>query len=204
MRGLSQKRTPRNLWASSENRSTPWGMGRTSETFAEGFTSVSTPGHGGFMVSKQFATQHLSPECIAYGTKHGDYICFEEDCDWAMPAWELPQFWPQIFAYMDESAKADPRAYLLHTLSVWRAEYLLARGIPPEPEGYADYLARREADAMRDRHDSDLIVSAYGDWYTHDSGVNEVITADGKHHRVTADSYDCRRVPNRLSDCVAA
>ena len=119
----------RNLWGSSENRSTPWGKGHTTETFAPGFSNVSTPGHGGFMVSKSFAAQHLSPECIAAGIDFGKYVCFEEDCDWAMPAYELPQFWPRIFAYADAETKADPRAYLLRTLSAWRAEYLAARGI---------------------------------------------------------------------------
>lgn len=66
------------------------------------------------------------------------------------------------------------------------------------------FIDRQEADTMRKHHDPDLIVTAWGTWYTHEPGIIEVATADDKHHRITADSYNCSRVPNRLSACTAA
>ena len=71
-----------------EPKNSPWGNVDHCETLAEGVFAVSTAGHGGFMVK---ADQHkLSSQAIHYGgEKFGKFLCFEEDCAWAIAAYEL-------------------------------------------------------------------------------------------------------------------
>jgi hypothetical protein len=57
---------------------------------------VATPSHGGYVVEREWATAHLTASAIAIGD--GDYgangrtgpLYFEEDCNWLVLAWEVP------------------------------------------------------------------------------------------------------------------
>ena len=84
---------------------------------------------------------------------------------------------------------AEIRQYLLPTITTFDADYLLARGIMPDPDQYVRYLLWNEEQARRNRKDGDLITAAWGDWHTKRPGVCEVATADGMHHFVTTESY---------------
>ena len=165
---------------------TPWGASQYVARYAVGFVSVGTSGHGGIMVTKKFADDHLSEEAKKRGIENSNYYCYEEDCDWAIPVFELPQYWGKVFEGMPIS---NPREHLLKTLSYWNADYLEERGIEPEPEAYARYLERKREDQMRQEHHHDLIVAAYGEWHTKIPNVIEVCTANDKHYHVTKDSY---------------
>jgi len=181
----------------------PWGSIQHRETFTRGFSSVSTAGHGGFMLSEKFAEQNLTEAALKCGIKYGGYYCYEEDCDYAIPAFELPKYWNEIFKYAPKYIKNDPYNYLWKTLSTWNTEYLLERGIEPEPNGYAQYKGRKDYEEMRRNNHPDLIVAAF---FTDDSEVVRVITADDKEHLITRKSYhpDPEEYTNeiRLSKCV--
>ena len=60
---------------------TPWGETETVEQIAEGIQSVSTPSHGGIVLSAERAA--MIPHTIEPFT--GDYRFWEEDGDWAVP-----------------------------------------------------------------------------------------------------------------------
>jgi hypothetical protein len=68
--------------------------------------------------------------------------------------------------------------------------YLLARGVTPDPEPYAQYLAWQDYERRRAAHDPGLIISCSGDWATGQPGVDSVTTADGRTHLVTDASYE--------------
>jgi hypothetical protein len=87
------------------------------------------------------------------------------------------------------------------TRAFWNADYLVERGIAPEPKAYAGWLERQEADRRRAAHDPDYIIAAFGDWHTKRPGVVEVITADQRHHFVTQAWYGLREGLNLLSKC---
>ena len=105
---------------------TPWGNGWITEQYARGFSSISTAGHGGFAIANGFAEKHLSEAARKRAIRMAGYHFYEEDCDWAIPALELPEFWPQIFQY---ARCSDPRGYLLRIVSSLCPEYLVERGL---------------------------------------------------------------------------
>lgn len=108
---------------------TPWGMSDYRIQYARGFWEVKTPNHGGFMVSKGFAEKNLSKAAIKRGMEFGNYLCFEEDCDYAIIVFELMQYWDQIFTE-DNPQKIYNQT--LKSLSRWNSDYLQEMGITPE------------------------------------------------------------------------
>ena len=197
----------------------PWGQIQYSTVFGRGFKSVGTSGHGGYMLTEQFAIKNLSPEAIALGDKYQEgryvrtqrtYYCYEEDCLWAIPALELlDKFGDKMFATAGEkyATYEQRRAAIIRSLSGYNADFLIVKGIEPEAERYADYLRWQERDRLEASKSSDLIISASGDWHEAcRAGECLVVTADGRTHFVTAASYAaCMKngiAVNLLSNCV--
>jgi hypothetical protein len=174
---------------------TPWGKSQQSRKIARGLTFHSTSSHGGFLVSAGFAERHLSPAAIARGQRWGNYYAYEEDCLAAIVELEIPAtrgLFQNPEGITDES--------LIRTLSRWYADYLIERGITPEPEGYAYFLQMKEDERLRAERSPDLIVCAE----SVDANTVRVTTADRKEHLVTSDSYRARSGLNLLSKCVGA
>jgi hypothetical protein len=145
------------------------------------------------MLTGRFAEKHLCKEARALAYRYYKWYCYEEDCDWAIVAWELPQHWDRVFAQSSEKYRDNPRvqrAYLLQTLSRWHPNYLIAKGVVPDPEGLARWQDQEDFNRMRDERHPDLIVSAIG---SHDPLVAEgavmVTTADDKRHLVHQEQY---------------
>ena len=67
----------------------PWDEVQSCFTIANGIYSVSTEGHGGFMIAAELAPYILSPEAIQAGYRYGGYYCYEEDSDKNIPLREL-------------------------------------------------------------------------------------------------------------------
>lgn len=186
----------------------PWGQIQYSKVFERGCRSVGTASHGGFMLTRKYAHEHLSDAAIERAIRYSDYLCYEEDCDACIPMYELRHLWPQFrhlwphftehFSWNDEQ---EVERALLRSLSYWNAPYVIERGIEPDEEAFQRYLAKEEEREMREDEHPDLIVSAVGDW--HESvpeGAVGVRAADGEFHLVTKDSYVVR-CPNLLSAC---
>ena len=68
--------------------SSPWGRIDYSETLLPGVFLVSTPSHGGVMVAPD-TSEFLSPHARRLALKHGEFLCFEEDCASAIVYREL-------------------------------------------------------------------------------------------------------------------
>lgn len=102
---------------------TPWGLSQHVEKFAIGLCSVSTAGHGGFMVGKGFAKKHLTPEAQAQGMEYGNYLAYEEDCLWAVVAYELQKLWPVMFPNQDAIVLKET---IKKSLERWVPDYLHA------------------------------------------------------------------------------
>jgi hypothetical protein len=119
-------------------KDSPWGAVQDQDSYCPGVTRVSTAGHGGIAVAEGIAHKHLSEEARRRaGFHHSGYYWYEEDCDWAIPIYELPVLWPKVAR--NDNIEQLKRALFL-TLSLWNADYLLERGIEPEPDNYAEYL----------------------------------------------------------------
>jgi hypothetical protein len=169
--------------------STPWGAVQHSQQLIRGVSIVDTCGHGGMRISLGFAEQNLSSEAIKRGIRMGSYLYYEEDCAYAIPAYELH----------DKIYKEDRKQRLLESLSRWNADYLLERGITPDPESYKYYLKNALQDKMRYEKNPDLIVSAVR---SDIPGITKIWTADGKEHYVKSESYKYPNVEiNLLSNC---
>lgn len=173
-------------------KQSPWGKVDHSVKVCRGVTSVSTPSHGGFLISIGVAEKKLSPAARKYGMKWGGYLAFEEDIDANIIFLEIPE---------SRSVLLNPELCteesLIKNLSAWSADYLLERGITPDQEAYKKYLERNLDDEMRTSKHPDLIVSAL----SMSDRVVKVYTADGRSHFVTSESYQRREGLNLLSKC---
>ncbi|MDA8261222.1 MAG: hypothetical protein M0Z47_00165 [Actinomycetota bacterium] len=185
---------------------TPWGRSDHIERFEVGIQQVGTPSHGGLMISRTKAERLLPEPALRRAERCGGYYCWEEDCDWAIAMWHLPRLWERYFAHGSEYCRTDPRGYMLGVLSRYHTDYLQEIGVEPDPEGLAQWNARRASSRMRQERHPDLIVAARRSWHTNDAKVVEVITADGLLHLVTEDSYHRARKDGwpltLLSKCV--
>lgn len=170
-------------------KSSPWGKPDQTDVLANGIFWVGTPGHGGMMISNKAAEQVLSPEAIAQGEKHGSFLAYEEDAQWAIPQLELQA---QGIMPKDKMVEEDK---LMGSLSRWNADYLEARGIKPVEKDYEYYKARKEDEKLRAEKSPDLIVSASS--VEGKPEQTEVWTADGKKHIVEGYSTERERAGAR-------
>ena len=113
---------------------TPWGKADSKHEICKGVYDVGTPGHGGIMVGRAQARNLLSPEAIAEGMTWGQWICYEEDCDWAIFAYEQPKLYTEAWIRINPiSAKENPitiestRETARKTLERWHETYLKTR-----------------------------------------------------------------------------
>lgn len=159
---------------------TPWGRSDSKTTYLRGVSFVSTPGHGGFAITPSAALKYLSTSAVSRALKYGSYYFFEEDCDAYLVHFEIAQ--TRAAGLSDET--------ILMALSQWHADYLIERGIEPNPVGLKFFNENKQADRMRADKSPDLIVSASGDWADWvPKGRVGVITADGKRYTVRASEY---------------
>jgi uncharacterized protein DUF7007 len=103
-------------------RSTPWGTADYVQRIAYGISTVSTPGHGGVMVSAGVAERRLSERARERAIRWDGYYCYEEDCEWAIAARELPE----VQDYFKVSTED-----IMDTLYRWCPEYLGVEHDPP-------------------------------------------------------------------------
>jgi hypothetical protein len=162
------------------------------------------------MLTKRFARDHLCPAAIKKGLRFLNWLCYEEDCNWAIVAWELPDYWDRAFAQSSPSFRANPRPHLLQSLSRWHPDYLIEKGVEPEPEGYARWQDQEDFNRMLGERHPDLIISAVGSRNPSvPEGAVQVMTADHKTHLVVEDHYyEYRRAKDSmkllLSECELA
>ena len=169
---------------------TPWGKADYIKNVAPCAYWVGTPGHGGLMIARGTAKKVLTAACVKRGQVFSGYLAYEEDCQYALVAYERPEW------FIREGRDADKvKEDALKTLSAWNADYLIERGIEPDAVGYSSYLKREDEQKMRDERHPDLIVSAI----SRDNGVIHVWTADGREHDIEAASY--KDSEYRLSKC---
>ena len=71
---------------------TPWGRSDETIKIETGVSWVSTPSHGGLMVASGAASKFLTPKAIELGQHYGAYVCFEEDCAYAVAFFQNPQW----------------------------------------------------------------------------------------------------------------
>lgn len=178
--------------------SSPWGTIQDSRSICRGVAWVSTPGHGGLRIAKGFAEKHLSEAARKRAIVQGGYLYYEEDCDFAIPLFELPHLWDSALRNTPSNERQD---MLMNSLSGWNPEYLLERNIEPYEKPYSEWKKRRERDVRHAAKDPDLITAAQR---VNDS-VTKVWTADGKQHYVSAESYTRNQKQNMwlnlLSQC---
>jgi len=109
-------------------KASPWGLVDSCRELAPGVFQVSTPGHGGLMVFAEVELSERARTLNRYGGVFGGYYCYEEDCEWALPIFEHPEWdavnwsWrhPDLTA---EQAAECVKAEAEQTLRHWMREY---------------------------------------------------------------------------------
>lgn len=174
-------------------RSTPWGAAQQVISHTRGFSTVFTASHGGMMVSRGAAEKHLSEAARKRALKHGDYYCYEEDCDYLIPLFDAKEMRKQLMSdssFWESKTEEEIESYLIESLSDWHPDYLIEKGVDPAELPYKKWLLRKERDEAEARKDPNLVICAFGDHMTLINGVIKLLTADGKEHYVTSSSYD--------------
>lgn len=98
---------------------TPWGTADTIETLAEGITSVTTPSHGGIILSTERQAELPADIKNFLGSMEN----WEEDCDWAVPYYH---FRDAIAAYGNAQHHDRNVEAALSTLKLCHPEYNIA------------------------------------------------------------------------------
>lgn len=170
---------------------TPWGKSDSITKIQRGVSWVGTPSHGGLAITQKRAVSLLSPEAVAQGEAYGAYLFFEEDDAYAIAFYEHPEWAVEMNLPAAQGASDnDIRASLLPVISLYRADYLLARGIKPAPAEYARYLRSKEDDRMHAEKHPHFVVAAEGDWAQGvPKGQVRIYTADGKRYFLPASEY---------------
>lgn len=96
-----------------------WGKVQSCREYARGVKFVSTPSHGGYIVSRKFAEATLSSAAVAKGTVYGNYVCYEEDCLAAIVDLEL----------FDLIKPKSTKEELIKDINNFYPDYLAARGL---------------------------------------------------------------------------
>lgn len=116
----------------------PWGQIDRVEKLIRGVAFVSTPGHGGIRVSKGVADARLSLEAREEAIYQNDYYWFEEDCQYAIPLFELADARAAFYAWQDKGVSDEDRvARLTKSLAFWERVYCLKHGIQIEDPTFA-------------------------------------------------------------------
>lgn len=155
-----------------------WGEVQNSISLVRGMRLISTPGHGGIVISKKFAEKNLSTAALKRGTIYGNYYSYEEDCDYAIALFEIKKAWDNFFT--EYCSEEERERSLLKSLSMWNADYLLEIGIEPLEKEYAFYKDNKLMNEMREAKHPDLIISAHR---TDIPGILKVRTANGKAYQ---------------------
>ena len=111
--------------------STPWGVAQSTAMFCGGqVMHVTTSSHGGLLVDRTWATEHLSPAAQRVGRPFARWLAYEEDSDARVVELEV-----------DEIAWCLPEE-LIEDLRLYHGTYLLERAIAPDAFGGAELVAQ--------------------------------------------------------------
>lgn len=131
---------------SAKPTSSPWGKLQSCDKVADGIYWVTTASHGGVLVDSSLAAK-LSSYARSTGKVccSGGFLAFEEDCDWAIPFFELK------LPYEKPDA-------ILSTICYWHQQYANS----PEVRGHLsseqiEILDRRLADLKQEEVRSELL-----------------------------------------------
>jgi hypothetical protein len=103
---------------------TPLGHLVSVQTVDQGVYWVTTVEHGGYMIDRALAQATLSSGACAIGDPSDEqWLCFEEDCAWAVVVYEHPEWAVQ-------SLESTMRHALLWLTQEY-PDYLQTRGIQP-------------------------------------------------------------------------
>ena len=114
-------------------KKTPWGdADYETPIIPRAVTWVTTPTHGGLMISRGWAEKNLSEACLDEALVHQGYYCFEEDCAWSLVAHENEVVFNALLARDDKGlGEEHNRASLLKDIDTSLGAY------------YKNYLAKR-------------------------------------------------------------
>ena len=97
---------------------TIWGQVQDKTNICRGVISVGTASHGGLLLAHGYAKKHLPSKIVNLVPFYNNYFCFEEDCDYNIPLFFIPElipkmvksFWPNLAGQeLDEKVKKHAR-----------------------------------------------------------------------------------------------
>jgi len=122
---------------------TPWGKAQKIKTISKGFRFVVADKQAGFMISNGLAKKELSDIAQTKGIPYGNYLFFEKTQHWAIPMYESTEFFNLCLDFFQKDTETLQQM-MFHSLSLWHGDYLLQKGVTPEPTRYERFLQRQQ------------------------------------------------------------
>jgi hypothetical protein len=102
---------------------TPWGKAQSTTIYEPGLMRVETASHGGFLLSRQYASDNLSEAGRKRGVGFGQWLVYEEDVDAKIIFYELGDKLNDTLAgLVPETVRGELETYLPDYLSEREAE----------------------------------------------------------------------------------
>jgi hypothetical protein len=163
---------------------TPWGKSDSSTKLAPGIMRYTTPGHGGFHVSK-------TKNVLIHQSWRKDSGWYEEDCEWVIVAFTFPKF------FISSKNDVSIESIIAIAKDQYPDEYTLITGRKVSLD--ESHVLRYRADTLK--HINDWIaVSAVGDWHhqvpagkvgiTAAKGGHSIVDKARRYFLIDSTSYD--------------
>lgn len=93
------------------------------------------------MVSRSWAQHNLTPEARAEGEPFGNFLCYEEDCDWCIPVFENPRLAILMSGHTCRQSVQEIIDHARQTLECWHPIYCIKRDLAYNHERAKEYIS---------------------------------------------------------------
>lgn len=131
-------------------KATPWGEADYEyQIVPRAVTRVTTPTHGGWMISKGWAEKNLSRAALDEAMVHGNYYAYEEDLAYIVPANESDAIFLAVLRGNDTWTPESLRAFIASRLETFYPEYVAKKagtftGVTSQSLNRGDKLTDKE------------------------------------------------------------
>ena len=166
-------------------RHSPWGLIQDVTAYTDGIYSVGTPGHGGFMVSRE-VNNDMHPS-LQLNSRDAEYTFYEEDNDYARVVLSFPDYFTDWeIKHADLNLKnANPDAWEAFTGKKLKKGESRDRDATNFLKENAQNFLCVSAINMRDGSDMVLVTATLG-------GNRNNIDRNAKHFLVSKERYEAR------------
>jgi hypothetical protein len=102
-----------------------WGQVDYKVNIMRGVIEVGTPSHGGILVSPKLAEKYIPSAILERIPLYNHYYSFEEDCNWAIPCYFIPNLLVNRIKTLNRAIPYDDyKELVLNSIKQWNSDCL--------------------------------------------------------------------------------